>query len=86
MPARHGKGMAVDPRCFLCLKRIGIIPQTGTVGVLNSYYNGSMDKMIWGHDLTPLTHSHLTPADPQPLEGQHNLTPADPSHLKDNMV
>ena len=21
-------------------------PQTGTVGVLNSYYNGSMDKMI----------------------------------------
>ena len=47
-----------------------VIPQTGTVGVLNSYYNGSMDKMIWGHDLTP--------ADPQSLEGQHDLTPADP--------
>ena len=46
------------------------IPQTGTIGVLNSYYNGSMDKMIWGHDLTP--------ADPQSLEGQHDLTPADP--------
>ena len=45
------------------------IPQTGTVGVLNSYYNGSMDKMIWGHDLTP--------ADPQSLEKQHDLTPAD---------
>ena len=26
------------------------IPQTGTVGVLNSYYNGSMDKMIRGPD------------------------------------
>ena len=26
------------------------IPQTGTVGVLNSYYNGSMDRMIWGPD------------------------------------
>ena len=48
-------------------------PQTGTVGVLNSYYNGSMDKMIWGHDLTP--------ADPQSLEGQHDLTPADPQPL-----
>ena len=49
------------------------ISQTGTVGVLNSYYNGSMDKMIWGHDLTP--------ADPQSLEGQHYLTPADPQPL-----
>ena len=51
------------------------IPQTGTVGVLNSYYNGSMDKMIWGHDLTP--------ADPQSLEGQHDLTP---SHSRVNMI
>ena len=48
-----------------------IVPQTGTVGVLNSYYNGSMDKMIWGHDLTP--------ADPQSLEGQHDLTPLTPA-------
>ena len=37
-----------------------------------------MDKMIWGHDLTP--------ADPQSLEGPHDLTPLTPSHLKDNMV
>ena len=50
-----------------------LIPQTGTVEVLNSYYNGSMDKMIWGHDLTP--------ADPQRLPCQHDLTPADPQPL-----
>ena len=30
--------------------RKAVFPQTGTVGVLNSDYNGSMDKMIRGPD------------------------------------
>ena len=42
--------------CFLMLFQRSfngfsmVFPQTGTVGVLNSYYNGSMDKMIRGPD------------------------------------
>ena len=85
-PATSG-GHRVLAECPLSLCFHSFFPQTGTVGVLNSYYNGSMDKMIWGHDLTPadpqsLEGQHdLTPADPQPLEGQHDLTPADPQPL-----
>ena len=56
---------------FYLTQLYAFFPQTGTVGVLNSYYSGSMDKMI----------RVLTPADPQPLPCQHDLTPADPQRL-----